>query len=284
MDDSILVGIDGSIASRAAIAWAIERARGIRADVSLLFVVDDEWGTISDRDLGELRATAEHIAERELEFAREQAGAVSVTAGIAMGAPMLTLAAEASAFESVVIGTHKSGSFHGHALGSRGLQLAAMAPVPTAIVPVSASGGRSGVAVGIGDEPGWIEPVRFAAHEAVRLEERLMLIRSEGPDSTNDERALGIVRELPETSELSAGIVVRRSTSPAGETLASVSRRAMLTVNGRPTAPGAHGYRPLGRTNSDLLMNAGGPVMIVPFAVAVSQLPGGSEFSVRSAG
>jgi hypothetical protein len=31
-------------------------------------------------------------------------------------------------------------------------------------------------------------------------------------------------------------------------------------------------------------MNAGGPVMIVPFAVAVSQLPGGSEFSVRSAG
>lgn len=271
MNGSILVGIDGSIASRAAIVWAIERARGTGADVSLLLVVDDEWGTIGDRDLGELRATAEAVAARELEFAREEAGAERVGAGIAVGAPMLTLAGEASGFDAVVIGTHKAGSFHGLALGSRGLQLAAMSPVPTAIVPVSASSGRSGVAVGIGDEPGWIEPVRFAAHEAVRLDERLMLIRSEGPDATDDERALGIVRELPETSELSAGIVVRRSTSPAGETLASVSRRAVLTVNGRPTAPGAHGYRPLGRTNSDLLMNAGGPVMIIPFVVAVPQ-------------
>jgi nucleotide-binding universal stress UspA family protein len=271
MGSSILVGIDGSIAGRAALTWAIERARGIRADVALLIVVDDEWGTISDRDLGELRATAEQTAERELEYAREHAGAVGVTAAVAVGAPMLTLAAEASGFESVVIGTHKVGSFHGYALGSRGLQLAAMSPVPAAIVPVSASQGRSGVAVGIGDEPGWMDPVRFAAHEAVRLEEQLMLIRSEEPDSPNDERALRLVRELPETSGLAAGIVVRRSSSPAGETLASVSRRVVLTVNGRPTAPGAHGYRPLGRTNNDLLMNAGGPVMIVPFPAVASR-------------
>lgn len=268
MERSILVGIDGSIASRAAVAWAVERAKGIDADVTLLFVVDDEWGTISDRDLAELRTTAEQTAARELEFAREQAGAVAVSARVAVGAPMLVLASEAAAFESVAIGTHKVGSFHGHALGSRGLQLAAMSPVPTTIVPVTASPGRSGVAVGLGDEPGWIDPVRFAAHEAVRLGERLMLIRSGGPEATDDERTLGLVRELPETSELAAGIVVRRSTSSPGEALAAVSRRAVVTVSGRPTAPGAQGFRPLGRTNNDLLMNAGGPVMIVPFRAA----------------
>jgi len=264
MSNGILVGIDGSIASRAAITWALERARSIRTPVTLLIVVDDEWGAISDRDLGELRATAEGIAERELEFARERAGSVEVGAGIAVGAPMLVLATEASAFESVVIGTHKVGTFHGHALGSRGLQLAAMSPVATVIVPVDTSG-RTGVAVGVGDAPGWIEPVRFAMREAVRLEERLMLIRAEGPTATDERVLLRLAWELPEASELSNGIVVRRSTAPAGETLAGVSHRAVLTVSGRPTAAGARGFRPLGRTNNDLLMNAGGPVIVVPF-------------------
>ena len=63
-------------------------------------------------------------------------------------------------------------------------------------------------------------------------------------------------------------IELRRTTTPAGEALASASRRAVLTVSGRPTPPGARGYRPLGRTNNDLLMNAGGPVIIVPHATA----------------
>ncbi|MEV1128556.1 universal stress protein [Agromyces sp. NPDC049794] len=267
MERSILVGIDGSIASRAAVAWAVERGEGSGAQVALLSVVDDEWGTISDRDLAELRTTAEQMVARELEYAREQADAVAVSARVEVGSPMLVLASEAAGHESVAIGTHKMGSFHGHALGSRGLQLAAMASVPTIIVPISTSTGRSGVAVGLGDEPGWIDPVRYAAREAVRLGERLMLIRSGGPDATDDERALGLVREIPETSELTAGIVVRRSTSSPGEALAAVSRRAVLTVSGRPTAPGTQGFRPLGRTNNDLLMNAGGPVMIAPFLV-----------------
>ncbi len=264
MRNRILVGIDGSIASRAAITWAIERARGIRTGVMLLMVVDDEWGTISDRDLGELRTTAEDVAQRELEFARERAGSVAVTAGIAVGAPMLVLASEAAAFESVVIGTHKVGTFHGHALGSRGLQLAAVSPVPTAVVPVESSHGRSGVAVGVSDAPGWIDPVHYALREAIRLEERLILVRADGPAGGEDP-AVRIAWELPEAAELPDDIAVRRSTAPAGETLAGVSRRAVLTVSGRPTAAGARGFRPLGRTNSDLLMNAGGPIVIVPF-------------------
>ena len=120
MPSRILVGIDGSLASRAAVSWALERARSIRTGVVLLIVVDDEWGAIGERDLGELRATAEGVAVRELEFARERAGSVEVAAAIAVGAPMLVLASEASAFESVVIGTHKVGTFHGHALGLAG--------------------------------------------------------------------------------------------------------------------------------------------------------------------
>ena len=179
---------------------------------------------------------------------------------------MLVLASEASAFESVVIGTHKVGTFHGHALGSRGLQLAAVSPVPTMVIPVDVSHGRSGVAVGVGDAPGWTaraairdaggHPPRGATAARPRRRARRCI---------EEQELLEIAWEVPEAADLVAGIAVRRSPAGAGETLAGVSRRAVLTVSGRPTAPGARGFRPLGRANSDLLMNAGGPVAIVPF-------------------
>lgn len=263
MNTTVLVGIDGSVASRAAIAWAIGRAGDLGADVALLNVVDDEWGTISDRDLRELRKDAERLAERELAFARQIAGRVPVSAAVDVGAPMLELAGSASAYESVAIGSHKTGTFHGHALGARGLQLAATAPVPIAIVPSSSPNGRSGVIVGAGNAPGWIEAVRFAVREAARLGEPVTVIRSDR-DTPFDDRALRALLDAVDADEASVDIVLRRTTTLAGEALASASRRAVLTVSGRPTEPGARGYRPLGRTNNDLLMNAGGPVVIVP--------------------
>ena len=263
MNTTVLVGIDGSVASRAAIAWAIGRAGDLGADVALLNVVDDEWGTISDRDLRELRKDAEQLAERELAFARQIAGRVPVSAAVDVGAPMLELASAASAYESVAIGSHKTGTFHGHALGARGLQLAATAPVPIAVVPSSSPNGRSGVVVGAGNAPGWIDAVRFAVREAARLGEPVTVIRSDR-DTPFDERALRALLDAADADEASVDIVLRRTTTPAGEALASASRRAVLTVSGRPTEPGARGYRPLGRTNNDLLMNAGGPVVIVP--------------------
>jgi len=269
MNTTILVGIDGSVASRAAIAWTIARADALGAWVNLLAVVDDEWGTISDRDLRELRNDAEHLAARELAFARQIAGRVPVSAAVDVGAPMLELAGSASAYESVAIGSHKTGTFHGHALGARGLQLAATAPVPVAIVPSSSANGRSGVIVGAGNAPGWAEAVRFAMREAARLGEPLTVIRSDR-DTPFDDSALRSLLDAADAyadaDTASVDIELRRTTTPAGEALASASRRAVLTVSGRPTEPGARGYRPLGRTNNDLLMNAGGPVVIVPHA------------------
>lgn len=267
METTILVGIDGSIASRAAIAWAIARAGALGYDVTLLTVVDDEWGTISDRDLRELRSDAERLAARELEYARQVAGGVPISAAVDVGAPMLELASFASEFEVVAIGSHKTGSFHGQALGARGLQLAAIAPVPIAIIPSSSANGRSGVIVGAGNAPGWIHAVRFAIREAARMDESLTVIRSDR-GIPFDEHSLRVLLDAADAADAAVDVELRRTSTPAGEALASASRRAVLTVSGRPTEPGAHGYRPLGRTNNDLLMNAGGPVVIVPHATA----------------
>jgi nucleotide-binding universal stress UspA family protein len=267
MSTTILVGIDGSVASRAAIAWALARAEALSAGVVLLTVVDDEWGTISDRDLRELRSDAEQLAERELAFARGIAGRVPLSAAVEMGAPMLELASSASTHESVVVGSHKAGTFHGHALGARGLQLAATAPVPIAIVPSSSANGRRGVIAGAGNAPGWIEAVRVAVREATRLGEPVIVIRSDRGTPLDDGELRSFL-DAADADKASVEIDLRRTTTPPGEALAIASRRAVLTVSGRPTAPGARGYRPLGRTNNDLLMNAGGPVLIVPHSTA----------------
>lgn len=261
----VLVGIDGSIASRAAIRWGIERARG-GGGVKLRHVVDDEWGMVGASALAELRTAAASMVERELAFARAHAGAVPIEAEISIGAPILTLASEAKHFDLVVIGTHKVGVFHGLALGSRALQLAAMSPVPVAVVPASSSAGhRGGIVLGVGGESGEDAVVRVAVDEANRTGEPLILLRSHAHSAAAGEQALNRAARLAETLGPAAGLSERRSSAVPGEALAVMSEQAVLTVVGRPTAVGAHGYRFLGRATADLLMNLRGPVLVVPF-------------------
>lgn len=267
MGMGVLVGIDGSIASRAAVAWALERARATEDEVTLLLVVDDEAGSIGASVIAELRSEATALAARELEFAREHAHEVPVSVECSVGSPMLALASEAARYATVVIGTHKVGTFHGLALGTRAMQLAAMSPVPLAVVPVASGGHRSGVVVGVGGAPGEEVVIRKAVAETQRLKQPLILVRSDGTSAAVSTETLDRAVRFAERLGVPAGVTRRRSSSSAGETLASMSGRAVLTLAGRPTQAGARGFRPLGRTPGDLVMNLGGPVLIVPFVL-----------------
>jgi len=261
----VLIGIDGSIASRAAIGWGAARAKRDSGELTLRHVVDDEWGAVGASALTELRANAETMVRAELDFARAHAGAVPVTAEVSVGAPMLTLAAEASGHDLVVVGTHKVGVFHGAALGSRALQLAAMSPVPVAVVPSTSSARRQGVVMGVGGESGEDAVVRAAVDECARSGEPLVLLRSMARSAAAGEQALNRAVRVAMTLGVPAGISEERSSVAPGEALAVRSSRALLTVIGRPTAVGTHGFRVLGRASADLLMNLRGPVLVVPF-------------------
>ncbi|MFE5672928.1 universal stress protein [Agromyces sp. NPDC056523] len=258
---TIVVGADGSVASRAALTWAIDRARTMRDDVALITVVDDGWGSIGESALAELTQTTEERAERELGFARKLAAGLDVRGAIATGSPMLALAEAGRDADLIAVGTHKVGYFHGHALGSRSLQLAAVSAVPSAIVPVTSWRGRSGVAVGVADGVDSDDAVRFAAQEARRLREPLVLLRAAGgePDASNvGDRAASLAAAVHPGIQ----IEVRSTADPASGALIGVSRRAVLTVTGRRVP--SRGFLPLGRTNTDLLMNLAGPVVVVP--------------------
>ena len=270
MATGILVGVDGSIASRAAIIWAIEQARDTGDEVALLLVVDDEWGAVGASAITELESEALAIAARELEFAREHAAEVPVSAEYSIGSPMLALASEAAQYAAVAIGTHKVGSFNGLALGTRAMQLAAMSPVPVSIVPVASGGHRRGVVVGVSGMPGEDAVVRVAVAEARRRNQPLVVVRANDTSATVGSEALDRAGQLAERLGVPAGITQRRASASAGETLASMSGRAVLTIAGRPTQAGARGFRPLGRTVGDLVMNLGGPVLIVPFVLELA--------------
>lgn len=263
----VLIGIDGSIASRAAIRWGAERVRseGTEAEITLRFVVDDEWGTIGMSALAELQASAGSIAQRELGFARRHAGAVPVHAETSIGAPMLVLASASQDYDLVVVGTHKVGVFHGLALGSRSLQLAAMSPVPVAIVPAPSAAARHGIIMGVGGEAGEDTVVEAAVHESNRTGEPLVLVRSSEHSTAAGRSVLNHAIRVAEVLAPRGGLSERLSSALPGETLAVSSATAVLTVVGRPTEVGAHGYRVLGRTTADLLLNLRGPVLVVPF-------------------
>jgi nucleotide-binding universal stress UspA family protein len=258
---TIVVGADGSVASRAAVEWAAHRAQRTGDALVLVTVVDDGWGSIGGSALAELRVTAEGQADQEVEVARGLAPQVDVSGIVAVGSPILTLAEASRDADLVVVGTHKVGYFHGRALGSRSLQLAAVAASPSVVVPVTSWRGRSGVAVGVSEGPDSDDAVRFAAEEADRLGEPLVLVRAADGDDVHEfalERAGDLFADLaPDVP-----IDVRSVGGDAAEALIAVSRRAVLTVTGRRVA--SRGFLPLGRTNSDLLMNLAGPVVVVP--------------------
>ncbi|WP_400995601.1 universal stress protein [Agromyces sp. GXQ0307] len=268
---TIVVGADGSVASRAAVEWAASRAQRTGDALVLVTVVDDGWGTLGGSALVELRATAEERAEREVDVARRSAPEVDITGIVAVGSPILTLAEASRDADLVVVGTHKVGYFHGRAMGSRSLQLAAVAASPSAVVPVTSWRGRSGVAVGVSDGPDSDEAVRFAVDEASRLGEPLVLLRAADGDDVHEralERAGSIVDDLASDVQVD----IRSMGGDAADALIAVSRRAVLTVTGRRVA--SRGFLPLGRTNSDLLMNLAGPVVVVPQVAVEAVLVG----------
>ncbi|MEI5584765.1 MULTISPECIES: universal stress protein [unclassified Agromyces] len=258
---TIVVGADGSVASRAALTWAIDRARGTGDDLVLVTVVDDGWGSVGGPALAELRSAAEQGSEREQSFVHGLAPGLAVSAQVVVGSPMLVLAEAAREADLVAVGTHKVGYFHGHALGSRSLQLAAVTTTPTVVVPVTSWRGRTGVAVGVSGGTESDDAVRFAAREARRLGEMLVIVHSDGDEArpAPAERAASVAAaEHPDVP-----IEVRSTADPASGALIGVSRRAVLTVTGRRVVRG-RGFLPLGRTNSDLLMNLAGAVVVVP--------------------
>ncbi|MCS5497021.1 universal stress protein [Cnuibacter physcomitrellae] len=261
MGGTMLVGVDGTLAGRTALGWALGWARTHGQSVELVHVVDDDRGRLGASVLRDRHERAAALLARETEHARTDPTEVEVACRLLHGHPVTRLAEAARSASALVVGTHKTGFAQGRVFGSLGLRLAPLVTRPLIVIPTEGRRQRRRVVVGLGDAGE--TPVEFAAHAASHSGHELVVLRAGSePDDVEESRRLEGAVAIARRTMPGLTVRARRTSAPAGESLAVASESAELTVVGRrrDDAP-----LPLGATGMDLLMNPGGPVAVIPF-------------------
>jgi nucleotide-binding universal stress UspA family protein len=288
--ERIIVGVDGSVPSRAAIRWSVERARSHDTGVILVHVMDDEWGAVGSQLIAEANRGSVETLDAALRMAEELAPDLHVSVQLLSGSPMWELAQLSNETTLVVVGTHKTGFHYGRAFGSRSLQLASLAAGPIAVIPESAVRLRRGVVVGIDDTTAGRGALTAAANEADRAGSELTLVRAldvAPPGYLDDDGRRSWQEQVDALArrQLAAAVsrvqefhphlatrsrIIRR---PAGVALNEVSRTAELLVVGSSRRSGFEPTNGLGSVAYDVLLNLVCPTMVVHAYVGESTRP-----------
>jgi nucleotide-binding universal stress UspA family protein len=141
MSKHLIVGIDGSAESEAALTWALEEATRRDLDVELVYalavpVVSDAYGMVMTRpDIDELTDYSQKLLDAALTSARTAAPQLTVSARLASGPPAAVLIEASKHAEGLVVGTRGLGAISGRLLGSVSVRLAGKSVSPVFIVP-----------------------------------------------------------------------------------------------------------------------------------------------------
>ena len=121
MAGRILVGVDGSIGSRAALRWAIEEATARGAVLDAVIVWESPYDFAKFHYSVDHKEIAKRARERLLETIAEVAGphpAVEVRPVVLEGDPAQLLCAWSDDADLIVVGSRGRGDFAGMLLGS----------------------------------------------------------------------------------------------------------------------------------------------------------------------
>ena len=139
----IVVGIDGSEGSRAALAAAIDEAARTGAEVEAVatYAQADYWTDLSsvvppshEQIVGDLQERTRALVAEVLADAREGASAVPVRAEVFQGPAAEVLVHRAASADLLVVGSRGRGEFRGLLLGSVALHCAMHAACPVLVV------------------------------------------------------------------------------------------------------------------------------------------------------
>lgn len=84
----------------------------------------------------------------------------------------------------IVIGSHKGSAVGATLLGTRGIKIAAVSHAPVAVIPTTVDENRNGVVVGVDRNDASTPALEFAAAEASRIGEPLIVVYAWEPPST----------------------------------------------------------------------------------------------------
>ena len=288
MDETprIVVGVDGSDASRIAIRWAMAEAElhGARLQAvhawttPMLFVPKAYRPELVE--MGRMDEAALEFIHHELEVAEVDGG----RGVIVEPTPVRGHAAEALVLASrnaklVVVGRRGGGGFPHEVMGPKAVQVAHHAACPVAVVPDEWSGERRGIVVGIDGSAPARAALQWAATEGARRHTSITAVMAWGlldQHHLDDDAATfdphydqvdalvaltGFVEEVLGPSE--AGLVKREALNdlPARALIAQSESAELLVVGAR----GLGGFRDLllGSVSHRCLAHSSCPTIVV---------------------
>ncbi|CAL9325872.1 universal stress protein [Streptomyces sp. SudanB182_2057] len=288
MNLPLVVGVDGSDSSLAAVDWAVDESARHGLPLRLLHaslwenyeVTRPSFSTVRHAE----KVMADHIVASCVERARRRNPELRVSGeAVTEDAVSALLRVGPEAF-ALVTGSRGRGQVAGMLLGSVSLTVAAGAVCPVVVVRGEGPGRRETagrVVVGVGDAPGGAGAVRFAVREAelrgcaltaVRAwrspsQEPVdhMLIADDAARSREQRAAADLDAALREAVREHPGVDIdlRPVEGPAHRVLLDASAGADLIVVGAQRRHGHFGLQ-LGRVAHTLLHHAPCPVAVVP--------------------
>lgn len=179
MAAQLLVGVNGSPASKRAVRFAAQRAAARGLELRLLHVIDESVRSSRNADLRDrAQARADEILLQATDAARQVAPGVSVRADVESGDPFRVFVELSQGVELLVVGSDSSGGEQQVQRGVKSFRIAAAGHAPVAVIPDIDLAGRRGVVVGVDGSEISNRALEFAASEADRRSEPLIAVHA----------------------------------------------------------------------------------------------------------
>ncbi|MGY1577825.1 universal stress protein [Streptomyces sp. MN13] len=287
MSGWVTVGVDGSVHSLDAVAWAAREAENRNATLRVVHVLHQPATVAFDPGLARaaadrLREEAKQLVDDAAARARSIAPDIGISELVLPGEPLTVLEEQSRSSQLVVVGSRGRGGFKSLLLGSTAIGLAAHGRCPVLVVREQTD--PSGpILLGVDGSPAGAAAVRFALEEAAAQGARVVALHAwtnwnapmpppqdpkepysnrPGVLATAEERLL--TEALAGTSERYPDVKVEHRTvrGPTRPALIEASRSARLTVVGSRGRGGFSGLL-LGSVSQAVLHHARSPVAIV---------------------
>jgi nucleotide-binding universal stress UspA family protein len=156
----VLVGFDGSVEAKDALAWAVAEARSRNAGLTVVYVCEAAayglW-TTTRTIRGGLRKLNRPVVDEALFEARRLDPDLFVRGRVVLGSPSRTLVSMSARSQLIVVGRQGKGALAAHLLGSVSQRLMVHAHCPVVVVSHPLEGGPADVVdrvvLAVGDPP-----------------------------------------------------------------------------------------------------------------------------------
>lgn len=281
----VVVGIDGSAASRAALEWAMQHTEA-RTDAELVLVhawlASGTSGVMHIDDLDAQRAAGQRIL-RDAERRARSSGRAAVAVHLEHGAAARAILDNARDTDLIVVGSRSRGALGGLLLGSVSREVVTRAASPVAVINHAWSADGP-IVVGVDDSTEARAALRWAAGHARRhglplkvvhafqahhLAGLLGIAKLQPDNAWRAEAARALVQlvreELGQLDGISLETVATQAGPAAG--LLGAAAGASLVVLGTRGRGGAASVL-LGSVSAEVLKKSRSPVVVIPPAHA----------------